>query len=244
MCTLSWHVSATGYSVYFNRDEQRSRPQAKPPFWHTHPNCTQYLAPIDPQGGGTWIGINENGLLLALLNFYAANAPQTKESALKSRGQLIPHWMGINHLKELEHFGEQTETQDYAPFLLFGLSPHNESILFAWDGDTLQRHRDPESPITTSSVRSEEVTRIRREYWEALSNTTSDQVLRHRQYHRWHDTADPAASVLIARSDALTVSHTEIRWERGHITMDYYSIVETPTGLMLQPEDSSDKDDT
>ena len=49
-------------------------------------NRLSMLVPRDPQGGGTWIGVNEKGLAVALLNDYQTDyEPEHKVS----RGQLV-----------------------------------------------------------------------------------------------------------------------------------------------------------
>lgn len=50
-----------------NRDEQRTRPAGLPPIVRTI-GGRRVACPIDPESGGTWIGVNDAGLVFALLN--------------------------------------------------------------------------------------------------------------------------------------------------------------------------------
>ena len=70
MCSISWQINAEGYDLFFTRDEQRSRPPAEAPRINEAVEGASYLAPTDPQGGGTWIFVNEHGLTGALLKAY------------------------------------------------------------------------------------------------------------------------------------------------------------------------------
>ncbi|HKK19097.1 MAG TPA: NRDE family protein, partial [Opitutales bacterium] len=89
MCSISWQFHPEGYDLFFTRDEQRSRASAKPPSVHETVRGIRYLAPIDPQGGGTWIFVNEHGLSAALLNAYELNDAAPPLQAPQSRGQLL-----------------------------------------------------------------------------------------------------------------------------------------------------------
>ena len=67
MCTLTWRTAGGGYEVFFNRDERRTRPPARPPAVHRAAGVS-YVSPIDAEAGGTWLAVNELGTTLALEN--------------------------------------------------------------------------------------------------------------------------------------------------------------------------------
>ncbi len=73
MCTVTWTTRADGYDLFFNRDEHRARSTAQGPQTHSRPGA-RVIAPVDPDGGGTWLAVNEHGLSHCLLNYYAADA--------------------------------------------------------------------------------------------------------------------------------------------------------------------------
>ena len=90
MCTLTYLLNERGYELFFNRDEQRSRLLAEPPKLNKVNKSHGAIYPIDPQGGGTWIAVNEQGLSLALLNNYQAPLSNNdNHNKSISRGQLI-----------------------------------------------------------------------------------------------------------------------------------------------------------
>ena len=70
-----------------NRDERRDRRAATPPAVHRLQHRTA-IYPVDPVGGGTWIGVNDAGLAAALLNrtiVAAAGNPVVHSSEINQR---------------------------------------------------------------------------------------------------------------------------------------------------------------
>lgn len=67
-----------------NRDELRSRP-ARPPARHW-PDRPHVLAGLDELGGGTWMGLNDDGLVAAVLNRRGTLGPAPGK---RSRGELV-----------------------------------------------------------------------------------------------------------------------------------------------------------
>ena len=67
MCTLTIVPHEDGFQLGCNRDERLSRPAALPPQVHVAGSLLA-LFPTDVAGGGTWIGVNERGLVAAVLN--------------------------------------------------------------------------------------------------------------------------------------------------------------------------------
>ena len=65
MCTLSWIRGVDRYSVFMNRDEQPTRAPGIPPT--IHEGRVRWIAPIDGQSHGTWIGATDQGVTLAIL---------------------------------------------------------------------------------------------------------------------------------------------------------------------------------
>jgi hypothetical protein len=67
MCTVTWLPRPDGYQLLCNRDERDSRQPALGPRLHEQ-NGVKYIAPVDGDHGGSWIGTNEFGMSLCLLN--------------------------------------------------------------------------------------------------------------------------------------------------------------------------------
>src|SRR3982751_1081178 len=69
MCTVSWIRTREGYQLLCNRDERHTRRPAQAPTVREDQGV-QFIAPIDGDEGGSWIGVNQFGLTLCLLNRY------------------------------------------------------------------------------------------------------------------------------------------------------------------------------
>lgn len=88
MCTVTYIPIENGdFILTHNRDEDIKRAIATPPIERMI-NGVKHLFPIDPQGGGTWIGISENGRMLSLLNG-GTEPHEHKPPYRHSRGKVI-----------------------------------------------------------------------------------------------------------------------------------------------------------
>src|SRR5262249_28571018 len=85
MCTVSIVPTTGGVRVVSNRDERRDRAAALDPRIERL-GYRSALLPIDPEGGGSWIGVNDRGLIVSLLNRYDGGpvpaGPKTSRGAL------------------------------------------------------------------------------------------------------------------------------------------------------------------
>src|ERR1043166_6432359 len=69
MCTVTLIARRNGYALGMNRDEKLTRPSALPPARQPL-GRRNALLPSEPSAG-TWIGVNDAGATLALINWYA-----------------------------------------------------------------------------------------------------------------------------------------------------------------------------
>src|SRR5882724_3169822 len=76
-----------------NREEFYARP-ALPPQILDGP--VRAVAGVDAQAGGTWLGVNENGLLVAVTNRHQSLVPAQP----RSRGLLARELLGCTSTKE------------------------------------------------------------------------------------------------------------------------------------------------
>ncbi|WP_293264980.1 NRDE family protein [Neptunomonas sp.] len=217
MCTVSWLINQNGYHLFFNRDEQRSRSKALPPS-HYETNNVTALMPLDPDGDGSWISVNEWGFSLCLLNFYQGDIPR---GPLSSRGHLLK---SLSYLNTISAFTTEIECLNlncYAPFtiLAFERSFDGADIKrYQWDGKKLLT-LNVSSPLTSSSVEFEKVsaTRINR-YTSSTSMNTAQQ---HIEYHQGHHPTKGHQSVCMHRRDAKTVSFSHILVTNEYASFDY-----------------------
>jgi len=83
MCSIILNLTETGTQIAANRDELLTRPWTPPAkHWPEYPNIT---AGRDETAGGTWMALNQNGVLAAILNRHFTLGPAPHK---RSRGEL------------------------------------------------------------------------------------------------------------------------------------------------------------
>ena len=186
MCTVTWTRTPGGYHLFMNRDELWTRGVAEAPAIRKE-GAVRYLAPIDADAGGTWIGVNAYGVTLCLLNHYShagepmvrttdrrvdgaasAGADAARAAGSRSRGHLIPSLAGVRSCGGATAALGMADLSQYRPFLLLVIAPRCGPTLHRWNELDLRVIRDIEPPVTTSSFDTEAVLRRRIETFDAL----------------------------------------------------------------------------
>ena len=88
MCTVSIVSHRDGVRIMSNRDERFDRAPALEPRTGALGSRTAAM-PIDPVGGGSWIGVNDAGLMAVVLNRYGGPV-RPMSAAATSRGAIVP----------------------------------------------------------------------------------------------------------------------------------------------------------
>lgn len=216
MCTLSWCFSASGYQLVFNRDEQKRRPLAQAPQFVDFNAGGRALMPIDPQGNGSWIAVNDRGLTLALLNFYQGRIPP---GSLLSRGQIVRQAAALMNAEQVETLLRSLPLHRYPPFLLLVFEkPIAAASCLKWSGERLTSSFVL-SPSMSSSIACETVSQQRLAVYKAVCGEFPcfDSLL---QFHASHAPQPGASSVCMHRDDAHTVSQTQVCVD-DKVTMNY-----------------------
>ena len=92
MCTVIYYPSEKKKIFVSLRDEIPARAKAKTPSL-IGDKTNQLLIPVDPMGGGSWAGINNNGTVIILLNGgFEKHQPGLSYS--KSRGLIVRELLG------------------------------------------------------------------------------------------------------------------------------------------------------
>jgi len=221
MCTLSWLAEPGGYQLWFNRDEQRRRARAEQPRYHS---ATGALYPIDPEGGGTWIALNDEGISFCLLNHYQADQRLPvgePPGGWLSRGQLIPQLLAHTDLEFVAALQALSLTR-FRPFVCCAFYPsdmHSSGApqMALWDGQALTLGQ-PRSPLISSSVAMDAVVRHRRRLYSRSADTGAGRMA----FHCSHQPSPSALSVCMHREDAATQSLSHIRVADTGVRFDYY----------------------
>ena len=130
MCTfiIAWQAFVdTPVVVAANRDEAYDRPAEPPSIREGEPAV---LAPRDAEAGGTWIGVNEHGVLAALTNRWA-DADLAGE---RSRGLLVDDVLAERSAEDGGRLIERAvEVDEYQGFNLV-VADANAALYYEWDG--------------------------------------------------------------------------------------------------------------
>jgi len=85
LLSLLWSRGSYGAAVGLHRDERYGHPSTPPHWWPSAPDGAGFVAPRDLEGGGTWFGLGEHGLFVAITNGHQTG-PFRREP---SRGALV-----------------------------------------------------------------------------------------------------------------------------------------------------------
>lgn len=223
MCTLTFVPYGQGYLAGMNRDELLSRPRALPPALSHGPRFSA-LYPREPSGG-TWIGCNALGNLLALLNWNDVNKAGARPQTA-SRGIVIPEL-----IFEADSSGTSRKISSFNlagiyPFRLVGVFPDEQFVCeWRWDGTLLQSAKLPwkRRHWFSSRVSDVEAEQVRGRTCEAVAAATAGETSRDwlATLHRSHEPERGAFSVCVHREDAATASYTEIHCDANVVSISY-----------------------
>ena len=217
MCTVSWLRHAGGYELFCNRDERHTRKAAEPPVIR-EARGVRFIAPLDGDHGGTWLGVNESGVSLCLLNRYeGAQSLQDDvktEDEYRSRGLLLAGLMDSLTVAHAHARLSGADLSRYRPFTLAVLSPSEPTLLVHWTNGqkTFDGAGDASVPLTSSSYRGAEVTAVRKSLFRRMAEASgafTPSLLR--DFHSSHEPARGASSVCMHREDAATVSFSHVK---------------------------------
>ncbi|HKI44549.1 MAG TPA: NRDE family protein [Balneolales bacterium] len=153
MCTVTFYpISDNHYYLSMNRDEARTRSRARPPEPGTS-GTVSYVRPIDGDKGGTWIGVNQHGLSLCIMNWHSVKQPIGDSNEFISRGWIIPNLMDSINLEDCDHQLKQLSLDKTKPFRLLGIQPSPLAAKeWSWDMHELHvRNLPVKQNIWTSS---------------------------------------------------------------------------------------------
>ncbi len=218
MCTVSWLHTRDGYELFCNRDEKRSRaPGAGPEIRERE--GVRFVAPVDRAAGGAWIGANEMGVAMCLLN---GARPGRRSAEYVSRGLLIPELIGARSAAEAAERAMSLDLARFAPFTLAILEARRRAVAVEWDGverslveDALDR-----APLVSSSHDGEGVRSRRVAEWRRIARQLDEESLF--AFHSSHAGGPSAYSTCMHRRDAETVSFSRVRVTGSRVEFLYH----------------------
>lgn len=134
MCTATLLRTSDTLLLTMNRDEARTRGPERPPACHAADHGLCWAAPADSDKGGTWMAMNNHGLVGCLLNRYQDNAPVGLDVAA-SRGLILPRLMEERSVSSAQMAldGGALPVDAYPPFTLVLAGP-DSAVQVDWRG--------------------------------------------------------------------------------------------------------------
>jgi Transport and Golgi organisation 2 len=212
MCTVTVVPRASGFRLMCNRDERRTRPPAIPPWIHQLGGRLAVF-PVDPQGGGTWVGVNDAGVAVALLNVHTT--PQLRaEPPTRSRGLIVLDVLRCGSMPAVLAAIANLDVRRFGTFRL--VLVHGSTVAVA-TSDGARSMTGAQVPLdrpllfTSSSLGDALVQAPRRRLFQRMvvqgrAGWLDGQARFHR--HQWP--SRPEISVRMRRKDAMTVSRTVV----------------------------------
>lgn len=228
MCTVAvLSLADGGYLLGHNRDERLTRSRGTAPRIDRVEGIA-YLAPGDPEGGGTWIGVNETGLAACLLNAAEPHG-RVLGGDPPSRGLLVREAMACRSLDEAvaRFSGREADWRARRAFHLVIVAPGtggepasvarlvSDGVRGAWD-----RLRPP-ILFTSSTFDGTGVDVARRRAWERFLGETVDSAASLGAWLAGHEPERGPYSVCMHREEARTVSRTLVSVGPGGSALDY-----------------------
>jgi len=229
MCTVAFvPLHGRGYVLGHNRDERRDRARGVPPARRAR-DGRSFLAPLDPDGHGTWIGTQDGGASICVLNASESH-PERLPPEPESRGAVL---LGMLHLDQADavgsHLADMKERlRAVRSFHVVVAEPPRgsraaRSVRFRWDGRRLERDdHDGAHLYVSSSLDPTGAEAARESSWLRLLATRGEsnpETLR--QWFASHEPERGPLSVCMHRAEAKTVSRTLVKVEPGRIEMAY-----------------------
>ncbi len=159
MCTLSIAPDGLGgFNLVSNRDESRNRSSATLPQCHRERGY-RVLMPIDPQGGGSWIGLSDEGRAACLLNG-AREAHESMPPYAKSRGLVLKDSFAWENPREflenypLKEIPPERLSIELFTLVLLGIEPSPWIEVLRWNGEEREIEQlAPDKPQVLSATK-------------------------------------------------------------------------------------------
>jgi hypothetical protein len=211
MCTVTVVPHATGVRVMSNRDEQRTRPRALLGIHTVEGQLAGF--PLDPVGGGTWVGVNITGTVVALLNRNADPGTRVRPPS-QSRGLIARQLLACASAQQAMTAAAALDPRLFAPFTVVVVKQSTVGVAISNGASAVECDvRALHSPLlfTSSALGDAAVAGPRRQLFERLVLSSSSSWLRGQaRFHRHRWRRRPEISVRMERDDARTVSQTTV----------------------------------
>ncbi len=224
MCTLTFIAGDESHRIAMNRDERISRGAGETAEIH-EVGGAKTIYPSDGEGG-TWIGVNQYGIALALLNWNDGASIGESNGGARSRGQVIPALIGSRSLTELCLMLQVSKLKGMLPFRLVAIFPAEKQIReWRWDSVQLesQSHCWESRHWFSSSMSDKKAQSLRGAACrDAHSEVDAGSVPWLRRLHASHAGGAGPFSLCVHREDVRTLSYTEVVLTPASIVVQHF----------------------
>lgn len=216
MCTASWLIHPEGFELFFNRDESLRRGAARAPERLVLAGVSALL-PVDSDAGGTWLGVNEHGLALGLLNGSDARGVHVGR---RSRGLLVRELLAARAAGAALAALERESLERYRGFTLVLFQPGLEPQVRTWDGARLAA-TTPRLPLCSSSLDGGRAQVEREHVFARLHAGRHPGRESLARFQASHEPERGPWSPCMHRADAATVSASQVRVDAHAVALRY-----------------------
>lgn len=230
MCTVAiLPVDGGHYLLGHNRDEKKGRGRARAPGEAVEWDGRLCLAPVDPDGGGSWILVNDAGLTVCLLNA-AEDDPSRLPARPTSRGLVVTALAGCSSATQVEESLARMRAglASTRAFHLIAVEPRPGSgspdiVRIAWNGSELASSRLSAPALFVSNPsRQEEAEQARGDsFHRFLAESGESRIDNLRAWLANHEPSRGPLSTCMHREEAGTVSRTLVSVTAGETAMFY-----------------------
>lgn len=219
MCTLTILREKDRMLVTMNRDDVANREEAPPQLWSNAD--LEFIAPRDMHAGGTWIGVNRDGVIACLLNRYDAAAV-----GRQSRGGIVIEAMRGSSIEASVGAVNAIELTAYSPFTCIVIA-HGGGARLDWDGVALRRGDfvagEEIVMATSSSWQFDEVKAQRERLLQVMMSSGADTAGALESFHTKRVPEDDAWAPMMLRPQSQTRSVTQVELFQGGAEMRYWT---------------------
>ncbi len=222
MCTVIYIPQINKKIFASLRDENPNRHTVSTPTTFIA-ETTTYISPTDPMGGGSWVGINNKGNVIILLNGGFVKHEQHSKYK-KSRGLIVKELLE-NETPIFEWM--MMELNDIEPF---SLVVYTEDMLFqlVWDGKEKHKLRLNELSchiFSSSTLYTPIAKNFREELFKKMIEN-SDAITEESLLNFFKSNDDPENGFLINRNEKVkTLSLSYIEVNNQYLCLSYHDFI-------------------
>jgi hypothetical protein len=221
MCTVTFIARRHGYALGMNRDEKLTRVAGLPPSRHRLGNRNAVF-PSEPNGG-TWMGVNDAGATLALINWYSVRACVAGQAI--SRGQIVKDALAFDSPALVDAALVKSPLARVNPFRLIGAFSKSAAVVeWRWNLERIERLDHPWQTNTWISSGFDEAGAQQtrgKTFAYALRQKSAGRADWLHRLHRSHTPECGPYSHCMHRENAVTVSYTNVTVSGQTATLRY-----------------------